>query len=1236
MRNIRTRKWLVCAVLCSILSGAFGHAHALEFTDNQDVQTRYVYTESGKKLFKVTIFDSDGPAQVFNTVTNQWESTSDYKLNEDNLTAIMKGIGYYTQLLDSNVMNKECINIFVCANEEIGDNANCRQIVDLFAANDVFYKDEYLSDFYPDVLKGEASLPQDAGIHITVGRQGYFAAHDDVDTLPNNLAGGNLNGYIIHEAMHGLGASSFWKGNNETGEVALVTNNYVENLYDMYGTKAESGMLVKNEGEGEKGKDFIIRPLDVPNYKNYYYGGAYFAGDNVNEVLNGAKLVYNDETGEYTGGGIPVTGWDVLYQDLPEFLDIPALDHLSLRNGLMSHFDYRNYNMLMEAEIAAIQDIGYNIDRKNFYGHSIYNSGSEDNFYKYINTNGYSARNEAGTAYIDAANTTSLGVGLHVYGDYVDVVQAAKINTVGAGAVGIRVDGDYCDNVTVAANVSANGEYGNGLLFANGKDHNAVIEKDVTVEAKGVNGIGARFDFGNNFLGNERLYHGSYIFSERGFTPPRDGEDGWYYMRPMVYNRFELSIEEPEAIHNGSIVKNFDIYGNLEGSKAAIYMSPNGHVKNINIHDGATIKGDIISHFGNLQQLNDSINQFDGMGYKLLPDLSDDGKLQYDKNENIIFKEALYYYEKIGGKIKVFGARFNSENQKYESVDLTTNLNFVGDHAYNDDIYSTEYYETRDFGDYGKVVVTNNYNMRINVSAGMLRFGGTATVSAVNVASDGGILGGVFDLDGIYEDSAAGYAVSDKGTLVRGEGCGVFTNAGIIGAADGNSSMEIIGDLVCEDGSSVQFTANGTDVGGISVSGSVTGLDNTKLVIDPHGVYIPEHDYKTMIIDNNGKGMQAGNLESARQYETGMLDTTVDEQKATLRFTSSDNLGQRTAEQGIMYNVIEANRKSDASLNAVYAPLYSMDAASAKSGLSVAYGGLASDTAGVIKQDHFIRDIVTERLVSADNQKAADADIWAVTRKGWRSAAKNDTVGKMSGNSFYTAIGTDKQVNDKWRVGTLASYGRHSVSVNGGKNEIDDVRLGAYARYKAEDSVHLDGYINAGLQRNDSKRNIFGTDAKARYNSDTFSVGLQVGKEFTQTNGWTLTPCVGTDYTNYRLHGFSESGADGYNLRADRQSDDVFSIRAGVNTQRTFDKGSLYMGAAYRRVVSGDDVPIDVSLGSSSYTQYANGASKDLFELNLGGSAELAQNLTLSGDVRKEFGNGIKNLSASVKVEYSF
>ena len=46
---------------------------------------------------------------------------------------------------------------------------------------------------------------------------------------------------------------------------------------------------------------------------------------------------------------------------------------------------------------------------------------------------------------------------------------------------------------------------------------------------------------------------------------------------------------------NGDLVTDFKVAGTLKGEKAAIYISPNALVKNINILQSADIQGDIIS-----------------------------------------------------------------------------------------------------------------------------------------------------------------------------------------------------------------------------------------------------------------------------------------------------------------------------------------------------------------------------------------------------------------------------------------------------------------------------------------------------------------------------------------------------------------------------------------------------------------------------------------------------------------
>lgn len=384
--------------------------------------------------------------------------------------------------------------------------------------------------------------------YILVGRLD-FDIPEHLSPLPSTGAQTDLVSVLYHETAHALGIISIAEsGKNE--QLSL----WDTHLKDAYGTRLTPGMNVVHEGEGGvPGRDFIVGDATR--------SGVTFHGRNVAEVMG------ND-------GGLLIEGYEDDYLDL---------SHIELEHSLMSHQNYRNYSTFMEAELAVLQDLGYSIDRRNFYGFSVYGDDSV-----IINENGYFARNEEGNGFLyGVPNTATLGVGLHVYGKRNTITQAADLLACGTAGTGIRVDGS--DNTLTLARgvrVAADGAWGTGILLSYGKNHTVVSRGDVT--ATGMGGVAARFDFGDNLLGNGTEYRGSWIWNNPyGWPIISDPSHPYYNTDPYG---MELNLDGP-------LVSTFDVSGLLAGSAASIFIAENAFVRNINILSGAQVVGNIVSEW---------------------------------------------------------------------------------------------------------------------------------------------------------------------------------------------------------------------------------------------------------------------------------------------------------------------------------------------------------------------------------------------------------------------------------------------------------------------------------------------------------------------------------------------------------------------------------------------------------------------------------------------------------------
>ncbi|MBO7369585.1 MAG: hypothetical protein J6U11_00870, partial [Campylobacter sp.] len=304
---------------------------------------------------------------------------------------------------------------------------------------------------------------------------------------------------------------------------------------------------------------------------NYMNSGVTYQGAKTLEVLGDYRYTYLNGNILTSMSGMPINGKELDSNGIPK--DSIEGGHSELDNSLQSHQNWRNWVFMMEAELAALVDLGYDVDLKSVYGKSYYADNKIETY-----RDGFFARNTARNAYIDnQSNTQTYGIGVHIYGKNNNITVSGK-NLMAAemASAGVWIDGS--DNIFTIANgtkITANGINGMGIYTAFGKDHTININGEV--EATGQGGIGIRADFGENTLGDDKEGRGSHFRWLYGNVPDvpynskTDPTKGGKYERQYVGNTYVGNIRKyddrtPEMDLEGALIKDLNINGKVRGS----------------------------------------------------------------------------------------------------------------------------------------------------------------------------------------------------------------------------------------------------------------------------------------------------------------------------------------------------------------------------------------------------------------------------------------------------------------------------------------------------------------------------------------------------------------------------------------------------------------------------------------------------------------------------------------------
>ena len=1213
MMNRRKNKQLVVAVTLACLGvPSWAGAYTTDYVYHDGKKfAEFIILNQGETFIKIEKESVAGPAK--------------YTLSPLMKGAVKSGTAYWADLLGPYVKTDQPVQIVLTTDAE----PNAAAIPISLSHKKGTESDVAMENYVVQGLQGKiirADVKEfdkklynaDDGLYVfsrvTVGR--YVGANRDganagwwVDTdtvLPANEQAADFVGTIRHELGHALGImGKFQTFDSKTKTWSITLNNpmYTTNLefisrfddrvkdrnewnmhlIDQNGKAAKPGMVISTTagiretmaaipGLTENDLFIVDNGAENPNLSGKK-GYAYFVGDYVTEVLDGAT--FNGVS------GLPVNAWEsVLFYSFEG-------SHLQT-SGMMSHRAYSNYTSFMEAELAVMQELGYDLDRKAYFGYSVYGDGGVIN-----NTHGYSARNAAGTAYTGAYSNVPLGIGLHIYGSKNTVTQSAHILTHGTGATGIRVDGiENTLSIPESTEIHADGLRGNGVLIAYGRGQK--VKQSGTVTAKGQGGTGIRFDSGSGTNGAVDEYRGSYIRYKREVDPTTGKISGAENLPLTEMNKFQYNSTADEL--QGAMVDSYDLSGTLQGGENAIYIGKNALVKNINVRDGAKIRGNITSDWKHFAT--------DG-SYDAVAVVEEDAK---GEALNLQYKGEKYDYNKY-------------------IPDLVTGLNFSGEHDYNGNI-------------------TGKDNIKLNVTAGTLRYGGKANVVSVTVDKDAMLLDGNYTVNKMT-NIASGFRDDTTGQVI---------NHGTLGISSPDGCVEIDGDLK-SDGT-LRGMTGGSD-GQIRVSGTAD-IDGATLLADN---ILPDEKFSVLAV-KNGSIQGSPRNATGTPYKTGLADITARVAGKEIKVTSraANNLGKVDAVQRETYEAMESMRQNpagDECLNRLR-PLYNLESEKAKEALSAIGNSGAPQMAVLAQQSTVSGWVISDRLSTAfsmqpvqlniptgklkDSEQGDEAELHLTTQlpiardnNAWVKFTKNR--GDLRGGAGYhgSAVsgGYDRAFGKNFRGGVFVSYNAVSLGADNSGGNTYDTRVGIYGGYH-KDARDAYVYLDYGIVRNKLRRGIpaLGLNANADYNSHIIELGGEYKYDLQSKSGrvWHVSPYVGFQLSHMQQSAYQEQGAGIFNQRVDGKDNTYFAGTCGVEFKRYLSKGNYGIRLGVRHAFAGANLELNFRYEGYDDGRYAlrNNQDKTHFRLALSGEAEFAPGWILAGAAGLLRGSHDKDISCAL------
>jgi outer membrane autotransporter protein len=445
--------------------------------------------------------------------------------------------------------------------------------------------------------------------------------------------------------------------------------------------------------------------------------------------------------------------------------------------------------------------------------------------------------------------------------------------------------------------------------------------------------------------------------------------------------------------------------------------------------------------------------------------------------------------------------------------------------------------------------------------SGGLNKTGSGTLTLNNGASSitGGtqVLGGSLIIAGVAGNS--GSLASDvdvaSGALLGGHGS-IIGNVDLASGATlapGNSigTLHVTGDVTFNSGSTLEIEANPDGSADRLTATGTVDLGNAALnVLAGTGSWSPSTSYN--IVQAGVLNGTFASVNSNLAFLTPTLAYSATGVNLSLvrndiRFVSV----AATPNQFAVSAALEA--ASGGSLAVAVTGLSAEQARAAFDSLS---GELHASTRSVLFDDsRYVREAISQRLSGAQNDSVLHRDgqsgltFWLQGYGNSHDKDGNRNVADLDSNTHGSFIGADLPLNDNWRVGLLAGYGRNDLDVSqrDSSADIDSTTLAAYLAGQWE-ALNLRLGAARSWSQVDSKRQAqvgaLRNTLKADYDADISQVFAELGYRLPFATV-ALEPFAGLAHVELDSDSFHEHGGLAA-LSAEQQDDSISYSTLGL------------------------------------------------------------------------------------------